>query len=81
MNKILIALGAAAILLSGCAGLTDAQQRMLAGSAAGAGSGAAIGAIGGEVGWGAAGGSVHERSAKPKEDPARQSVRDAQLGL
>jgi hypothetical protein len=81
MNKTLIAFGGAAILLTGCAGLTDAQQRMLTGSAAGAGSGAAIGAIGGEVGWGAAGGSVHERSAKAKEEAPRQSVRDAQLGL
>jgi osmotically inducible lipoprotein OsmB len=41
-------------LLSGCAGMTPGEQRMVSGGAIGAGAGAAIGAIsGGSAGMGA----------------------------
>lgn len=74
MKNTLLSLGAAAVLLTGCAGLTDTQQRMLTGSAIGAGSGAAIGAISGEAGWGAvigagvgaAGGYMYDRNQRAK---------------
>lgn len=45
--------------LSGCAGMTDTQQRSLSGAAGGAAAGAIIGAIAGNAGLGAAiGGAV-----------------------
>jgi|WetSurSiteA1Bulk_404760.scaffolds.fasta_scaffold549800_1 osmotically inducible lipoprotein OsmB len=40
-------------ILSGCAGMSDTQQRTLSGSAMGAAGGAAIGAISGHAGTGA----------------------------
>lgn len=50
---------AASLLLVGCAGLTDTQQRSLTGGAMGAAGGAAIGALAGSAGLGAAiGGAV-----------------------
>jgi len=66
MHKTMVSLGVAAILLTGCAGMTDTQQRTL--------SGAAIGAIAGEAGWGAvigagvgaAGGYMYDRNQRAK---------------
>ena len=43
-----------AVLLSGCAGMSDTQQRTLTGGAGGAAGGAAIGALAGSAGLGAA---------------------------
>ena len=43
-----------AISLSGCAGMSDTQQRTLTGGAGGAAGGAAIGALAGSAGLGAA---------------------------
>ena len=43
-----------AIWLSGCAGMSDTQQRTLTGGAGGAAGGAAIGALAGSAGLGAA---------------------------
>lgn len=43
----------ATLALSGCAGMSDTQQRTLSGSAIGAAGGAAIGAISGHAGKGA----------------------------
>jgi uncharacterized membrane protein len=73
-NKTMVSLGAAAILLTGCAGMTDTQQRTLSGAAMGAAGGAAIGAISGEAGWGAvigtgvgaAGGYLYDRNQRPR---------------
>ncbi len=45
---------AALMSLSGCAGLSDTQQRAMTGSLGGAAAGAAIGAIAGNAGLGAA---------------------------
>jgi len=42
------------VLLTGCANMTDREQRVLSGTAIGTGVGAAAGAIGGNVGLGAA---------------------------
>ena len=44
---------AALIVLGGCAGLSDTQQRAMTGSLGGAAAGAAIGAIAGNAGLGA----------------------------
>lgn len=54
MNRLLTigVLGGAA-LLSGCAGLSDQQQRAMTGTAIGAGSGAVIGAMAGSTTTGA----------------------------
>lgn len=47
-------LSAALILVAGCAGMTDTQQRTLTGGAMGAAGGAAIGALAGSAALGAA---------------------------
>ncbi|MDY0039429.1 MAG: YMGG-like glycine zipper-containing protein [Desulforhabdus sp.] len=53
--KIFIAVLALFFVLTGCAGMSPTEQRVLSGGAIGAGSGAAIGAIsGGSPGVGAA---------------------------
>lgn len=44
----------AALCLSGCAGMSDTQQRTMTGSMGGAATGALIGAIAGNAGMGAA---------------------------
>ncbi len=63
----------AVLLLGGCAGMTNQQQRVLSGGAIGAGTGAALGAItGGSVATGAAigaaggavGGYLYDQSNK-----------------
>ena len=43
---------AAALALSGCAGMSDTQQRTLSGAGLGAATGAAIGAFSGSAGTG-----------------------------
>jgi len=43
----------ACVMLTGCSGLTETQQRALTGTAGGAGVGAILGAIGGNAGLGA----------------------------
>jgi uncharacterized protein YceK len=52
--KKMILLMIVAAALSGCAGLTDTQQRTMTGAAGGAAAGAVIGAIAGNAGMGAA---------------------------
>ncbi|HUN44560.1 MAG TPA: glycine zipper family protein [Acetobacteraceae bacterium] len=46
------------VMLSGCTGLNDTQQRALTGTAIGAGGGAILGAIGGNAGLGAVAGAA-----------------------
>ncbi len=78
MNKILLPLLCAATL-SGCAGMSDTQQRALTGTVGGAGVGAVLGAIGGNAGLGAvagagaglAGGLIYD-SVKKSEAQAYQ---------
>lgn len=74
VNKTTFSLIAAAILLTGCAGMTDTDQRTATGALAGMAGGAAIGSIAGDAGWGAvtgagvgaAGGYVYDRNQKAK---------------
>ena len=62
-------------VISGCAGMTDTQQRVLSGGAIGAGTGAAVGVLSGGSGStgaviggaaGAAGGYIVDQSEKKK---------------
>jgi hypothetical protein len=46
---------AAAIVLAGCAGMSDTEQRTLSGAPIGNAGGAAVGAITGDWAWAAAG--------------------------
>lgn len=61
--------------LSGCAGMSDTEQRTLSGGAIGTGVGAVVGAISGHTVWGAAigavagsaGGYLYDKDQKSKE--------------
>jgi hypothetical protein len=74
VNKTTISLIAAAILTTGCAGMTDTGERTATGALVGMAGGATIGSIAGDAGWGAvvgagvgaAGGYVYDRSQKAK---------------
>jgi hypothetical protein len=52
MKKMALALGAT-VLLAGCAGMSDTQQRAATGTGIGAAGGAVIGAMAGNAGLGA----------------------------
>lgn len=54
MKKSTLSILAIAILLTGCAGMSDTQQRTATGAMGGAATGALIGAIAGNAGMGAA---------------------------
>lgn len=76
MKKILIIIPLTAVLLTGCSGMSNTQQRTLSGGAIGAAAGAGItaiaganpiwGAIGGAA-VGAIGGYVYDEYEKSKE--------------
>ncbi|MEL6217087.1 MAG: glycine zipper family protein [Pseudomonadota bacterium] len=73
-------------VLTGCAGLSDTEQRAITGTAAGAAGGAVIGAIAGNAGLGAAigagtgliGGLVVDRVQKDKEAAYRRGYEAGQ---
>jgi hypothetical protein len=75
LKRTLFALVAAAALTTGCAGLTDTQQRTATGALVGVAGGAAIGSIAGDAGWGAvigagvgaAGGYAYDKSQKAQQ--------------
>ena len=79
MRKIWMT-AAVAVVLAGCADMTDRQERALTGSAAGAAGGAVIGAIAGSAGLGAAigagaglaGGLIVDRVEKNKDAAYQQ---------
>ena len=84
--RLTILLTAAALVLSGCAGMSDRQQRALTGTAAGtAGGGALIGAIAGNTAIGAAigagsglvGGLIVDRVERDREAAYRAGYADA----
>ncbi|MBK8175143.1 MAG: hypothetical protein IPK66_07725 [Rhodospirillales bacterium] len=84
----LAALACVAMLLSGCTGMTDTQQRSLTGGAAGAAGGAAIGALAGSAAWGAAiggasglaGGYLYDQYKKSQEDAYQKGVQAGRSG-
>ncbi|MEM9146794.1 MAG: glycine zipper family protein [Pseudomonadota bacterium] len=73
-------------ILTGCAGLSDTEQRALTGSAAGAAGGAVIGAIAGDAALGAAigagagllGGLVVDKVQKDKDAAYRRGYEAGQ---
>ena len=83
--RLTILLTAAALVLSGCAGMSDRQQRALTGTAAGTAGGALIGAIAGNTALGAAigagsglvGGLIVDRVQSDKEAAYRAGYADA----
>jgi hypothetical protein len=82
MKKItaLVVILAFCLGFSGCAGMSDTQQRTLSGAAIGAAAGTAIGAMSGNAGWGAAigtaagagAGLIVDHHEKSKENAYRQ---------
>lgn len=74
MKKMALALGAI-VLLAGCAGMSDTQQRAATGTGIGAAGGAVIGAMAGNAGLGAvigagaglAGGLLVDQSKKNQQ--------------
>lgn len=75
-GRISAAALSAALIASGCAGLTDTEQRLLTGTTGGAAAGAAIGAIAGDAALGAGigaatglvGGFLLDRQARMMEN-------------
>jgi uncharacterized membrane protein len=89
MKKLMIILLAmSAINFSGCAGMSDTQQRATTGGLGGAATGAAIGAIAGNAGMGAAigaasglvGGYLFGKHKESEQQAYEQGRRDAQSG-
>lgn len=72
--------------LTGCAGMTDTQQRTVTGGLGGAAAGAAIGAMAGNAGMGAAigagvgtlGGFLYGKHKESEQRAYEQGRRDAQ---
>jgi osmotically inducible lipoprotein OsmB len=72
------------LILAGCAGMDDTQQRAVSGTAIGAAGGAAVGAIAGNTGLGLvigagaglAGGLLVDKVEKDKEAAYRQGYSD-----
>lgn len=78
--KVQLLTPAALLVIAGCAGMSDTEQRALSGTAIGAAGGAAVGAIAGNAGLGAAvgagaglvGGLVVDKVEKDKEAAYRR---------
>jgi uncharacterized membrane protein len=77
MKKILVLVMVGAMLLAGCSGMSNTQQRVLSGGAIGAGSGALIGWAAGSpaagaaigAGAGAVGGLIYDQYQKSRGRP------------
>jgi hypothetical protein len=76
----------AAFFITGCAGMSDTQQRTMTGGLGGAATGAVIGAIAGNAGMGAliggaagtAGGYLYGKHKEAEQKAYQQGKRDAQ---
>ncbi len=84
MRTIILGVGlGAALLSSGCANMTDTQQRTLSGAGLGAAAGTAIGALSGSAGWGAAIGAgtagALRRASRAGDSPGRPDSRGRAL--
>lgn len=88
MSKIMVSAIAGAALLTGCAGLSDTEQRVLTGTAAGTAGGAAIGALAGDAALGAgigaaaglAGSYLFDRHIQAQDRAYEQGLRDGRAG-
>ena len=87
-NAVLLINVAFIVVLSGCAGMSETQQRTLSGSVLGAGAGGIIGAVAGEAGWGAliggatgaAGGFLYGKHKESEEEAYERGRLDASRG-
>lgn len=78
--KTISALLLCGVVLSGCSGMSDTQQRAVTGTGIGAAGGAILGAIGGNAGLGAvagaaaglAGGLIYDKVKKDEQAAYRQ---------
>lgn len=76
------------LVLTGCAGMTDTQQRTLSGAAVGTAAGTAIGAISGSAGWGAAigaaagaaGGYLYDKNEQSKDAAYQRGYQEGRQG-
>lgn len=88
MKKHVILILAILTLTTGCAGMSDTQQRTVTGGLGGAAAGAAIGAMAGNAGMGAAigagvgtlGGFLYGKHKESEQRAYQQGRRDAQAG-
>ena len=79
-NVVVLLVMLLALGFSGCAGMSDTEQRTLSGGAIGAGAGTVVGAISGHTFWGAAigaaagaaGGYLYDQDKKSKEAAYQQ---------
>ncbi len=77
MKRVLVLVMVGAMLLAGCSGMSNTQQRVLSGGAIGAGSGALIGWAAGSpaagaaigAGAGAVGGLIYDQYEKSQGRP------------
>ena len=75
-KSLVVTVACATLLLSGCAGMSDTEQRAVSGAGIGAAGGAVIGALSGSTAMGAligagaglVGGLVVDKTAKDKEN-------------
>lgn len=88
LHRILPTASCTAALLSGCAGMSETEQRAMTGTAGGAAGGALIGAMAGNAGLGAAagagagliGGMVFDYHKKTEERAYQQGVQSGRSG-
>ena len=86
MSKPIAAVFVAALTLSGCASMTDTEQRTLTGAAIGAAGGALIGSFSANAGAGmligaaagTVGGYLYDQYEQSKQDAYRQGYRAGQ---
>ena len=87
-NITIIVLLVASLSLSGCAGMSDTQQRTMSGAAIGTAAGGVIGAISGNTGMGmaigaaagAGGGYLYGSTRNPSKRPTRKATTLAVTG-
>jgi osmotically inducible lipoprotein OsmB len=85
-RKFLLAAGLGGVLvLSGCAGMSETEQRVMSGAGIGTAGGAVVGAITGDWAWaaagaavGAAGGYLVDQNKKKQEQAYQQGYKAGQ---
>lgn len=84
-NLIVSAVLCSALALTGCAGMSETEQRTVSGAAIGTAAGAAVGAITGDWAWaaggaavGAASGYLYDRQKQKEKRAYEQGLRDAE---
>lgn len=86
-NLVIVFMLIFTLVLFGCSGMSDTEQRTLSGAGIGAVAGAAIGAISGHAGLGTAvgaaagagGGYLYDKNEKSKDAAYQKGYEDAQV--